>query len=122
MGRTGVHVLLEGVVEGHGPLAPFGLRAAADLARVAVMAECRHGPLVGLYDVDPGAPQPPQRRPRGSVRPHLVAVLMSCASPSPRCSWAATPGASPSGSGGWPWGRYNWSALWSGRTLLLRYA
>lgn len=40
MGRTGVHVLLEGVVEGQDPLAPFGPRAAADLARVAAMAEC----------------------------------------------------------------------------------
>jgi hypothetical protein len=40
MGRTGVHVLLEGVVEGQDPLAPFGPRAATDLARVAAMAEC----------------------------------------------------------------------------------
>jgi len=40
MDRSGVHVLLEGIVEGQDPLASFGPRAAADLARVAVMAEC----------------------------------------------------------------------------------
>ena len=38
--RTGVHVLLEGVVEGQDPLAPYGPRAATDLIRVAAMAEC----------------------------------------------------------------------------------
>ena len=37
LGPQGVHVLLEGVVEGVDPLAPFGRRAAADLARVAAM-------------------------------------------------------------------------------------
>lgn len=38
VGRAGVHVLREGVVEGADPLAPFGPRAAADLVRVAEMA------------------------------------------------------------------------------------
>jgi uncharacterized membrane protein YvlD (DUF360 family) len=40
VGPDGVHVLLEGVVEGRDPLAAFGPRAAADLARVAVMQTC----------------------------------------------------------------------------------
>jgi len=37
LGPDGVHVLREGVVEGVDPLAPFGPRAAPDLARVAAM-------------------------------------------------------------------------------------
>ncbi|HEY0815196.1 MAG TPA: alkaline phosphatase family protein [Pseudonocardia sp.] len=37
VGPDGVHVLLEGLVEGRDPLTPFGPRASADLARVAVM-------------------------------------------------------------------------------------
>jgi hypothetical protein len=36
-------------------------------------------PLVGFCDVDLGAPQPPQRRPKVPCGPHLIAVLMSCA-------------------------------------------
>ncbi len=40
MGRAGVHVLLDGVVEGEDPLAPFGPRAASDFVRVAVRPEC----------------------------------------------------------------------------------
>ncbi|MCE3554199.1 alkaline phosphatase family protein [Pseudonocardia sp. RS11V-5] len=40
VGPDGVRVLLEGVVEGRDPLAGFGPRAAADLARVAVMGSC----------------------------------------------------------------------------------
>jgi hypothetical protein len=38
LGPGGVHVLGDGVVEGEDPLAPFGPRAVADLARVAGMA------------------------------------------------------------------------------------
>jgi hypothetical protein len=37
VGRAGVHVLDDGAVEGEDPLAPFGPRAATDLARVAEM-------------------------------------------------------------------------------------
>ncbi|GLY19844.1 membrane protein [Kineosporia sp. NBRC 101677] len=37
LGRSGVRVLLEDVVEGHDPLSGFGPRAAADLLRVAEM-------------------------------------------------------------------------------------
>jgi hypothetical protein len=40
LGPDGVRVLLEGVVEGRDPLAPFGPRAAADMARVAVLDLC----------------------------------------------------------------------------------
>lgn len=40
VGADGVRVLLEGAVEGRDPLAAFGPRAAADLARVAVMDTC----------------------------------------------------------------------------------
>lgn len=40
LGPEGVHVLFEGVVEGRDPLAPFGPRAAADLARVAAIDPC----------------------------------------------------------------------------------
>jgi len=40
LGPDGVRVLLEGVVEGRDPVAPFGPRAAADLARVAVFDTC----------------------------------------------------------------------------------
>ncbi|MCE0765305.1 phage holin family protein [Pseudonocardia kujensis] len=40
VGPDGVRVLLEDVVEGRDPLAAFGPRAAADLARVAVMGSC----------------------------------------------------------------------------------
>ncbi|MFC5949042.1 alkaline phosphatase family protein [Pseudonocardia lutea] len=40
IGPDGVRVLLEGVVEGRDPLAAFGPRAVADLARVAVMDAC----------------------------------------------------------------------------------
>lgn len=37
VGPLGLHVLTDGVVEGVDPLGPFGPRAAADLARVALM-------------------------------------------------------------------------------------
>ncbi|MFF5081605.1 alkaline phosphatase family protein [Actinoplanes sp. NPDC000266] len=37
VGRDGVHVLGEGLIEGADPLEPFGKRAARDLARVAAM-------------------------------------------------------------------------------------
>lgn len=40
VGPDGVRVLLDDVVEGRDPLAAFGPRAAADLARVAVMDSC----------------------------------------------------------------------------------
>ncbi|GAA4697063.1 phage holin family protein [Pseudonocardia yuanmonensis] len=40
VGPDGVRVLLEDVVEGRDPLAAFGPRAAADLARVAAMESC----------------------------------------------------------------------------------
>jgi hypothetical protein len=37
IGPLGLHVLADGVVEGVDPLGPFGPRAAADLARAALM-------------------------------------------------------------------------------------
>jgi hypothetical protein len=40
VGPDGVRVLLDGFVEGRDPLTAFGPRAAADLARVAVMDSC----------------------------------------------------------------------------------
>lgn len=40
VGPLGVHALVDGSVEGTDPLAPFGPRAARDLARVAAMPTC----------------------------------------------------------------------------------
>jgi len=40
IGSGGVHVLLDGTVQGEDPLAPYGARAAPDLARVATMRTC----------------------------------------------------------------------------------
>jgi uncharacterized membrane protein YvlD (DUF360 family) len=51
LGRDGVHVLGDGVVEGVDPIAPFGPRAAADLLRVAT---ARNAPDVYVHsELDP---------------------------------------------------------------------